>query len=343
MSLNSDLLVSRDVLGFVQRFLDKNQIQLPSLLREVNQTSPDKYLNYTQWREVIENIASYIGTDHVGIEIGKTIRAQDCGVLGYLFQSSPTLLHALSSYQRYHALLYSGVSFHVTARSPATTTIAWHFHQPFSNLIFDELVTTGVLAIMQDAARGKSIQPKAVFFRHAVNEEDRTYYQKVFCCEIYGNSDQLEIVFASSDIDLPISTADMGLNAILEAQAQALTERVPASDSFIVKLRDSVVQSIHDGSPNVDYVAKLMGTSSRTLHRKLEARKLKFRNILRDVRRNLAENYLSQDALTIVEIAFLLGYSEQSTFTRAFSSWNGTTPAQFRKNQSARPSTIHFF
>ena len=78
-------------------------------------------------------------------------------------------------------------------------------------------------------------------------------------------------------------------------------------------------------------VAKKLNMSARTLHRKLKDKGRVYRDILRDVRKSMAIKYLDDAKLTLIEISYLLGYSEQSTFTRAFSNWFGKSPLRYRK------------
>ncbi|MDX1694660.1 MAG: helix-turn-helix transcriptional regulator, partial [Ketobacteraceae bacterium] len=76
--------------------------------------------------------------------------------------------------------------------------------------------------------------------------------------------------------------------------------------------------------------ARRVNMSTRTLHRRLEARGLNFQMLLGKTRRQLAQHYLSDTGLSLSEVAFLLGYSEQSAFNRAFRQWFGATPKGYR-------------
>ena len=76
--------------------------------------------------------------------------------------------------------------------------------------------------------------------------------------------------------------------------------------------------------------------STRTLHRRLEEHGRSFRDVISEVRRVRAEAYLRTPAISLAEVAFLLGYSEQSTFQHAFKRWVGVTPGEFRARNLAR-------
>ena len=72
------------------------------------------------------------------------------------------------------------------------------------------------------------------------------------------------------------------------------------------------------------------------MQRRLSERGTQFSQILQDVRLHLAERYLSDKRLTIAEIAFLLGYADQGSFSSAFKSWHGVSPSEFRVQPKVR-------
>ena len=74
--------------------------------------------------------------------------------------------------------------------------------------------------------------------------------------------------------------------------------------------------------------------SSRTLQRKLKESGCGYKQILDEVRQQLAEFYLTESSISMSEIAFLVGYQEQSSFNHAFKSWNGLSPSAYRDKNS---------
>ena len=80
-------------------------------------------------------------------------------------------------------------------------------------------------------------------------------------------------------------------------------------------------------------VARAVGMSERTLYRRLAEDGLTYQSVLEKTQRSLAENLLSKSAFSIAEVAFLTGFSEQSSFTRAFKRWVGLSPGAFRKRE----------
>lgn len=81
---------------------------------------------------------------------------------------------------------------------------------------------------------------------------------------------------------------------------------------------------------SIEYVAKQLAMSKRTLQRKLSEENYNYQWVLKKVRQELADYYLQQTQLPIIEVSFLLGFQETNSFIRAYSSWTGTTPSQVR-------------
>jgi AraC-like DNA-binding protein len=85
------------------------------------------------------------------------------------------------------------------------------------------------------------------------------------------------------------------------------------------------------GNISDDAVANALHMSVRTMHRKLTEENNNFRTLLVEMRRDLAEQYILDNSLTLTEISLLLGFSESSSFSRAFKSWTGTAPSEARQ------------
>jgi AraC-like DNA-binding protein len=107
--------------------------------------------------------------------------------------------------------------------------------------------------------------------------------------------------------------------------AAALDDKDPLGD-----VRREVFAALGPGQPVLPDVARRLGVSERTLQRRLSERETTFTDVVDDTRRAIAEDHLRRDKLSVGEIAFLLGYSEPSAFSRAFHRWTGAWPADFR-------------
>ena len=90
---------------------------------------------------------------------------------------------------------------------------------------------------------------------------------------------------------------------------------------------------MQDEPPELTVVAARMGLSERSLYRLLQDRGLRYKTVLNTLRYELAKNYLNDAQLSLPEISLMLGYSEQSAFSRAFKEWSGETPMHYRRGE----------
>ena len=96
------------------------------------------------------------------------------------------------------------------------------------------------------------------------------------------------------------------------------------------RVRSQLLEDLRGGTPTADGVAQALHISVRTLHRSLRSEETSFGALLNQLRQEQATKYLADPKISIAEVGFLLGFSELSSFYRAFKRWTGKTPADFR-------------
>ena len=117
----------------------------------------------------------------------------------------------------------------------------------------------------------------------------------------------------------------------LTEQADRYLRSLYQQDDIAAQLKRKLADLLARGEANADAACRSLRLSRRTLQRRLKAEKTSFQSILREVRAELAVNYLRDARLRILEIAMLLGYSNLSSFTTAFKSWYDLPPAEYRQ------------
>ncbi|MBJ8505760.1 helix-turn-helix transcriptional regulator, partial [Acinetobacter seifertii] len=134
-----------------------------------------------------------------------------------------------------------------------------------------------------------------------------------------------------SDLSLKIKKSDKTLNYFLIQQADKLLLDLPENNSFEDLVRLEIIHSLKQGRISIEGVAKRMGYSPRMFQYQLKLKGMNFKQSLNQVRKEMAVKYLSDLNLTILEISYLLSYQEQTSFIRAFKSWTGLSPLQYRR------------
>ncbi|OUS25446.1 hypothetical protein A9Q99_21195 [Gammaproteobacteria bacterium 45_16_T64] len=159
---------------------------------------------------------------------------------------------------------------------------------------------------------------------------DLLMLQSIFGNNLTFNCPTNCLYFERSALDYPVSQLDNELNDAFTAPLPTFLGNNNVEDIFLSDLRQAISRLLPMGDMGIDTVAKELNVSRRTLQRRLSDRDTQFLQILQDIRVELAERYLSDKYLNITDIAFLLGYSSQGTFSSAFKTWRGCSPRDFR-------------
>ena len=139
-----------------------------------------------------------------------------------------------------------------------------------------------------------------------------------------------EVVFKKSDLEKPFLTANNVMLDYLEPQLKERLAEVMISESFTGVVQQKLYQAIPSGLFTIEDIAASLGISSRTLQRNLTAEGTKFNQELQNVQKILAFGYFKNPKMTTEDVAYLLGYSEVSSFSRAFKKWTGQTISEYR-------------
>ena len=122
---------------------------------------------------------------------------------------------------------------------------------------------------------------------------------------------------------------------VLDRFAGDRLNRMSIGESLAARVRAWLEMEFRGGEPTANQCARFLRMSVRTLNRQLAAEQTTFRDVADRLRHELAAQDLTGRDVAIAEIAFLLGFSELSSFHRAFKRWTGATPAQYRQRQHA--------
>jgi AraC-like DNA-binding protein len=159
-------------------------------------------------------------------------------------------------------------------------------------------------------------------------------YGKLFNGPVRFGASSDRLCFSEKEWNSPTEDADAALARLLEDHARILAERIPCKPSGFTAEVQTAIASAPEQSGSAVNVARALHVSVRTLQRKLVEAGTTFREVSDTVRGRLAEGYLTDPSLSIMEVAFLLGFSEASSFNRAFRRWTGESPGRWRRRRA---------
>jgi AraC-like DNA-binding protein len=163
---------------------------------------------------------------------------------------------------------------------------------------------------------------------------DPREHARIFGVEPRFGAPEAALVFTRASWDAPARMKDPALSALLERHARALVEG--ASGDLASRVRAAIAADLPGREPTIAATARRLATSARTLQRRLAAEGSSFARLVDAVRRERAEAFLRAGDVSVAEVSWLVGFSEQSAFTRAFRRWTGSSPTGFRRGRMAR-------
>jgi AraC-like DNA-binding protein len=178
----------------------------------------------------------------------------------------------------------------------------------------------------------KRAAPLRVEFMHG-RPNANIDYERILGCPIRFDAKWDGVVYAEETLRLPVIGADNRLLRVLEVACRKIIGRPPRRQDLVHSVREYVVQRLAKGPVPFEDVASHFNMSSKTLERRLGERGARYRELVDDVRCDLAKHYLADTDLRLQQIAYLLGYSEPAPLVRAFKRWAGCTPIQYRARQ----------
>jgi AraC-like DNA-binding protein len=190
------------------------------------------------------------------------------------------------------------------------------------------------MSILMSACRlnyGSDLNPVEVNFIHSKPACAEEYYS-YFNAPVNFNSENDSITLPADAVDrrLPIGNPQLAkihdqyiINYLAELDKNNIVQRVTGE----------IIDMLPSGGVCDEKVAQKLNMSTRSLQRKLQKDHTSFGRLLDEVRQEIAEHYIHDSAVSLTEIAFVLGYSEYSSFWRAYKRWTKTSPSEIRRSE----------
>ncbi len=184
--------------------------------------------------------------------------------------------------------------------------------------------------VMELGRRGTqaNLTPKRVELTRQM--ERKNGLGEYFGCAIKYRSRRDVLVLRVADVELPFVAHNEELLQMLAPQLENQLEAGRTKQSIHEQVKWILRRLLSGSRPDVAMVAKELGMSERTLQRRITEEGTTFRQLLNQTRHELVQEYLADESVEIAEAAFLLGYEDVNSFYRAFRSWAGKTPAEWR-------------
>lgn len=254
-------------------------------------------------------------------------------VIDYLVGASATVGEGVSRFARFFSLIADAIALTIECDDGAhclrlSRADGGAVPPIYVDYVFAALVMRVRMKIRPslDVLRVELMQPEPAW---------ATSYGELFRAPVRFGASADRLCFAAAEWNAPMDSADAALAHVLEEHARILARRLPsAASGFCADVERTIASALAEGA-SAEEVARAMHCSVRTLQRKLVATGTTFRQVSETVRGQLAVDYLADPNVSIAEVAFLLGFSDQSSFNRAFRRWTGESPGRWRRGRRA--------
>ncbi len=291
--------------------------------------APGTRVPYEELDAVRANAAAASGDPAFGLRAGQCVHPSQLGALGYAVLASETLRDSFNRVARFARVISENGYIEVFERDQQ---LVCHIgtQAPSRNSGVRDDVQLSILVALCRFNAGPDFNPVHVTTRRP-EPDNRLPWETFYRCPVQFDAEhnELSMTLAQADQILPSANnvlAEMNDRIVIQRLAELERDNIPG------RVRAAIMDQLPSGYISDESVADALNMTPRTLHRRLKVDGESFRTLLKEVRQDLARQYVADDSLTLTEVTFLLGFSEMSSFSRAYKNWYGHSPSVARQS-----------
>ena len=328
-------LVYRMVTTMVEdRALQEKLIQSLGVQPSPRQHPLDETVPVARLNEAHHRLATLTGDEFVSWRFGYRFELDTLGVLGYLWKHSATLEDMIEHHVNFLGLLMDVVSatFDPVAggRKIEWTPVALWEQQDRVAVQREHEAAVGFFCKAIQVMTGEAIKPKAIALQRSRPAPYPASFGK-YIDLVRFEQEKHAITFHDRDLKRPLVSYNPHVLKTLKSYAAELLTTLQTAQDLPTQVEQSLIRGFSGTFLQIHEVAEEFNMSARNLQRKLSEAGTSFRDILNRVKLNLAQVYLKDSALSVSEVAFILGYAELPAFIRFFRRHKGISPGDFRR------------
>ena len=297
--------------------------------------SPNTRVSSTKADRILAAAAKASADPFFGLREAEYFQPSHIGPLGFAWLASTNLRVALERLQRFIKVINESTRVDIDDEGDKLI-VSIETSKTSENPLQSDGSALSLLLKMCQFICGNQWTPQRVTLAHP-EPPDTSYYFALFKCPVDFNAarNSLHIDSASANKTLTGSNQQLAqLNDHIVVRYLASQAR----DDIINQVKTAILENLGEGMVTESSVADSLHMSTRNLNRKLKSENASFKTLLLDIRYELANQYLHDATLTLTEISYMLGFSEVSSFSRAYRRWSGQTPSAARVTQQATHS-----
>ena len=265
----------------------------------------------------------------VGLHVGECIRPGHYGVLGFAVMACRVAEEVYRRHARYEQLVASIGKSRYEPEGDDQIRLTWDTgQQRLHRAVFDETLASWV-TFARWLVNRQDHDATCIYFPYP-RPADIREHQRIFRCPLVFDAPLTALTFPRSYLDIPLAQSDPALCRLMDQRAEAELKAL-GGDDWLTRVRREIMTLLAEGEVSLGRVAGRLGISERALQRRLQEQGFSYQQVLDATRQTLALKYVRDEQFSLAEVAFLLGFADQSAFNRAFRQWTGETPGHYRR------------
>jgi len=300
--------------------------------RPGDEAAATRRLKFSDYDAMLSRASTLVNDPAMGIRTARFMHPSHLGALGHAWMASSSLRAAIKLAARFRRMFNEQIVMQVD-ELPDRVRVTYGMLQKPSN---PRMLGDAQLANLLTMCRlnfGTNLEPVEISLKRP-EPSDPSPWQEIFGSSVCYDQPENSLAISARDADTPLTGSNRELVHIHEEVIRRYLVTLDRNN-ILNQSRLRIMEQLPSGRVTEDDLANVLNMSKRTLHRKLRENNETFRSLLLQVRRNLADRYITNQEYSVTEIAFLLGYSDTSAFSRAFKTWHGRSPTQVRERELA--------
>lgn len=279
--------------------------------------------------ELFDYVARTLTRPYFGLELSRGYHYESSSLLIVAFMAAPTVREAFGALLRYDKFVDSAIETKLSHLGGLSCFEVNLLAQgQFNTEHLSEYLLSFIVHALNKATRQPFPATRVAFTHPAI--KPTLPVQEVFNATVVYGAKQNALHFEEAFLDTPLHTANQVLYDVTCNALRAMYTRESGHYDFMEAVQRQVLLQFKEGQPTVESVSSALQISPRTLRRRLSEQGFKLQDVKNRARTERAKFYLQHTYLPLTEIAYEIGFSELSAFSRAFKAWTNETPQGFR-------------
>jgi AraC-like DNA-binding protein len=310
-------------------------------LKQSDLAQQDNRVPVSAYLALIKAAIALLDEPALALQFGEAVRMQEISIVGLICEAAETTAEVGRQLNRYARLVVDGGGPADIIRATRDKNGVWM--EAVGDLFRDPLMIEAEFARLVWNTRAMFASnpvfqamkfPKVVHFVHA-EPDYSAEYARVFGAPLVFGGDRNAMLFDETFLSLRQPPTNRYVFGVLSERANALLKELETSNTARGRVESLLIPMLHTGDASMDAITEKMGLSRQTLLRRLKSEGTTFEKVLDELRHKLALSFLGGKKVSVNETAYLVGFSDPASFSRAFKRWTGSSPRRMRDSKGA--------